>query len=256
MPKENYRSDKQSYATTKTNEEPQKMNWFWTKFFNAAMWTAIFTGVLSVFTYFLYRVSEQSDETAKGQARAFVSFTGFTLGPDFSDQQGKWAGKEVEINWTNNGTTPAKLVVIQVNAKPFLEDIPDSYDFPLLSTKTEGAIGQKVIYTNSVTIPSSVWDDAWHGKARLFLWGTALYRDVFPNDPDRLTEFCFEAFNITTGYTVQPTVPKGQPLPTPAVGSPGVSIAQFQWRACNRGAHSCYDEDCKDYKDRVADMRK
>lgn len=234
------------------------MSWFWNTFFNnrAAVWTAIFTAVLSVFTYLLYRVSEQADETAKGQARAFVSLSAFSIGPQIADSQGNWISQEVEVNWTNNGTTPAKGVVIQTNVKPFLEDLPDTYDFPLLSQKTQGAIAPKGIYTVSLLIPRSALEDSWHGKARIFIWGTALYKDVFPRDADRLTEFCYEIFHLTAAYATPQTVTNGQPTPSPVLGNPGTALAQFQWQACNRGAHSCYDEDCSDYSDRVKDMRK
>jgi hypothetical protein len=108
----------------------------------SAVWTAIFTGVLTFFTYKLYQVSDMTSETSRSSERAFASFSNLSIGPRFTDPKtGDWVSQEVAIIWSNSGTTPAKSVVIQSNVKPQLEDLPNGYEFPLLPAKSEGTMG-------------------------------------------------------------------------------------------------------------------
>jgi hypothetical protein len=223
---------------------------------SSAFWTAVFTGLLTVFTYKLYEVSNIATETSRSSERAVLNVQGLTLGAEIRDSSGNFVAQEMGITWSNTGSTPAKAMVIESNAKPELEDFGEGYDFPLLPDKSEGVIGPKGIYSVSLQIPRSVWEDNWRGKNKLFVYGTAIYRDAFPGDPERLSEFCLEITHVTVGWKSQPTVKPGEAMPSLIMGAPNTGIAQFTWQACKRGAHTCYDEDCKDYKERVADMRK
>jgi len=223
---------------------------FYNIFFNnrAAVWTAVFTGVLSVFTLMLYRVSQSTDETQRTSERAFLNFIGPVDGPKILGNDGKWTGQEIAINWNNSGNTPARNLTIQTNTMPFMPDIPKEYDFPLATEKKRAVIGPKQNYGTDVVIPQTSLADAWHSKARLFIWGTVIYKDVFPNNPDRLTEFCIELTHLTLGQKGQFKVPKPSDI-----DAPDATLVGFQWETCR--AHNCYDEDCKDYKERVEDMR-
>ena len=247
------------------------MNWFWNKFFvnKAAAWTALFTGMLTVFTYFLYRVSDTTSETAKISERGFLSLAAAQLGPRLVDNpalgnDAKWLGQEISVIWNNGGNTPARDIVIQTNLQPFYPDLPTSYDYPLNPEKTLAAIGPKAVYGTTVNLPRDMVSDYWHAKKRLFIWGAAVYKDAFPNTPDRLTEFCVELTHLTINMI--PTVPKnnGQKTtakgtiavianPSPNPDAPNANLANFQWQQCP--THNCYDEDCKDYAQRVKSAR-
>jgi hypothetical protein len=250
--------DKQRHREAKKENIQDMWQRIWNTLFaqKAAAWTAVFTAVLTAFTYLLYQVSQQANDNSKEQARGFVNFAGLSIGPRFNDPQGKWVSQEIAITWANSGSTAAKAAVFKVNAKPFLDDLPTGYDFPLPSEKTEGVVPPKGTYAVNVQIPSSNLIDEWSNKGvRIFVWGSVLYKDIFPNDPERLTEFCTEITHVTAGFTNQPKVIAGQPPASPRLGDPDVAIVQFQFQACTRGAHTCYDEDCKDYSERVKDMR-
>jgi hypothetical protein len=144
------------------------------------------------------------------------------------------------VSWNNSGTTPAKNLILQLNA----------------------TLG----YQTPRIIPSSFLSENWHGKSRLFLWGTMLYSDIFADDPDRLSEFCVEISQVTVSriaaQSIPPQPPKAvisnpnvgsQVTPKPAdIGDLDAAIVGLTFQACNQ--HNCYDEECKDYKDRVKDM--
>lgn len=225
---------------------------------SAAFWTAVFTGLLCIFTYLLYDVSKEATNASKEQARAVVSFGGFAVGPVMTGLDGVWTGQQFQVNWFNNGVLPAKGASFQHNARPFFDDLSKTYDFPLNSDKIQGIVPPKGQFTSNITIPRSALEDNWHGKARIFVWGTAVYKDGFVDDPVRLSEFCTEIYQVTVGYTSAPPQPtKENPHPKPpAIGDPNTGIAGLSWRACNRGAHSCYDEDCADYSEQVKNFVK
>ena len=80
--------------------------------------------------------------------------------------------------------------------------------------------------------------------------------------PDRLTEFCVELTHLTVTMlspTPQATDKKdiqkntGGSAETVNPESPNAILAGFQWQECP--THNCYDEDCKDYAERVKSAR-
>lgn len=219
------------------------------------IWTAIFTGMLTLFTYKLYQVATVTNETARATQRAFVTLGGIGVGPEFNGTDGKRVAQEFAITWTNTGTTPATSAILQGNSKPFIEGLPKGYEFELLPEKTHTVFAPKGTSQVNIAIPWAILVDAWHGRSRLFIWGTAIYKDIFPGDPERLSEFCIELTHLTAGYKIPPKVPAGKPAPTASFDDANSMIVGYQWQACNIDTHSCYDEDCKDYADRVKDMR-
>jgi hypothetical protein len=72
----------------------------------------------------------------------------------------------------------------------------------------------------------------------LYVWGWTRYRDVIERTPWHLTEFCSELTDFL-----------GNPLI--AVGPGNTATPVFT--QC--GAHNCSDEDCPDYKQRIAEGR-
>jgi hypothetical protein len=240
----------------KKEKIPNMLRKIWNFLFagKSAAWTAIFTGVLTFFTLKMYQVSSITSETARASERAFLSFVGPALGARISDGSGNWSGQEFSLNWNNSGTTPAKAVVIQNSGEPWPSDLPKGFEFTLRAEKTMAVVGPKGVYGTNITIARDVLVQMWQGKSRLFVWGTAIYKDIFPGDPDRLTEFCAEFTHITIGVA-----PQTQMLPTKVtpvkldIEAPNAAIVGFEWGACRE--HNCYDQDCKDYSERVKDMR-
>jgi hypothetical protein len=222
------------------------------------MWTAIFTGVLSVLTVLTYQVTQISSETARATDRAFLNFAGPTLGVRLVDPGGVWGGYEIGLNWNNSGNTPTRWAVIRANGQIWPGDLPAGFNFPLTQDRTVTVLGPKAVYGTTVTAPRNLWVQAWHG-ARFFVWGSVLYKDIFPKDPERLTEFCAEIYHITAGTPPQPPAPQGTrailtpPPATVNIEDPQTPIVGFQWKVCLE--HSCYDGDCKDYADRRKDMQ-
>lgn len=235
------------------------MTQFWK---SSAFWTAIFTGLLCIFTYLLYQVSRDSTNTAKEQARAVVSFGGFVVGPILNDPKtGEWVGQQFQINWFNNGSLPGKTATFQQDAQQFFGDLPKTYDFPLSGEKSEGTVPPRGQFGTTITIPRSVLEDNWHTKNRLFVYGTTVYKDGFAEDELRVSEFCSEIYQITVGYTTPPQVGPAKTQPAvppkpPIMGDPGTAILAVSWRSCSHAAHTCYDEDCSDYKEQVKNFGK
>jgi len=169
-----------------------------------------------------------------------------------------WIGQEFSLNWINSGNTPASSIVIQTNVQAWRSDLPSNYDFPENKQNALAVIGPKGTYGTLARVSKEDLMDAWQAKSRLFFWGSVVYKDIFPKDPDRLSEFCVEMTHITfpspTSGTKQ-TAPKAIPQPTTEPITPPITggVIAFQWQACHQ--HNCYDQDCADYSDRVKNAR-
>jgi hypothetical protein len=220
----------------------------------SAAWTAVFTGVLTVFTVKMYQVSSLTNETVRSAERASLSFANIGLGVRLNDAKQGWTAQELSLNWTNTGNTPATDAVIQANGQPWPTDLPKGFEFPLLPEKTTAVVGPKGFYGTNVQVGKDILASAWHAKSRLFFWGAVVYKDAFPGDPDRLSEFCVEMTHITIG-SMQPNIPSAPPqIPTTiSIDDQGAAIIGAQWQTCRE--HNCYDEGCKDYATRVKEAR-
>lgn len=233
----------------------------------SAAWTGIFTGFLALFTAVLvlftsklYEVGKSTDETARSSQRAFLSFSSIGLGVRLSDVSKNWTGQEFSLNWINTGNTPASEAVIQTNGQPWPTDLPKGFEFPLLPEKVTAVVGPKGTYGTNVQLSKDLLASAWSGKSRIFFWGTVVYKDVFPSDPDRVSEFCVEMTHITMGNLPSTSTPLDksvqlpQPMPQPfSIDAPTTAIVNAQWQTCRE--HNCYDEGCKDYSLRVKESR-
>jgi hypothetical protein len=243
-----------------------------------AGWTAIFTGVLVVFTCLEWNVSSKTSDIQRSSERAFLTFNGPTIGArlvggqNAANTNAAWGGQEVGMVWNNNGETPARNVTIKLGANAFSPDIPEQFDYPL-GDKIPVVVGAKAGYGTNIQIPRDVIIDGFNSKKRIFVWGDALYNDVFDDSP-RLSEFCVELTHLT--FVPMPTSPS-PPTPTvqqtsgvaPSAVAPNATpLANapvdfnsgqfqwvgFQWQQCR--SHNCYDKDCPDYKERLDDMNK
>jgi hypothetical protein len=212
----------------------------------AAYWTALFTAVLTFFTYKLVEVSTVTNDTARATQRAFISFAGISAGAGMvsNDRKAK-ISQEVLLNWTNSGTTPARNAVTNGNGDAWPSALPDGFNFPDLPTSAKQPItlGPKEISGIHAIIPINDFRTAWEGKSHLYVWGWIVYDDIFPGDPPRLTEFCAEMVQITipqdktaADFAETPNMPMG-------------------WNVTRCKEHNCYDTDCKDYSERVKTAR-
>jgi len=223
------------------------------------MWTAIFTGVLSVFTYFLWTVAKSTDETSRASERAFLNFSQLGLGVKLIGADARWAGQEFSLNWTNSGNTPASDVVIDAGAQAWRTDLPPGYNFPENRANTLSVVGPKGVYGTIATVSNVDLMDSWSGRSRIFFWGSVVYKDIFREDPDRLSEFCIEMTHVTFATGAPPQSQTVQRVPTTPSTAAGIvaptsdTMTAFQWQACRE--HNCYDQGCADYTQRVKDAR-
>ena len=212
------------------------MRWIWNGLLvnRAPAWTAAATIVLVIFSGLLWKVSDKANETSVITQRAFLNFSG----PIF---QKKIDGKKLEgitvfYIMDNSGTTPAGAGIQQWNMS-LGSTIPEKgLDFDALpqSGRLAFVLGPKA---NFQTIPINVSTEdlemVAQGKARLFFWGWASYRDIFAATPPRLSEFCTQILTVTWSK--------------PDHSDPSADIITSS-PPCP--THNCYDEDCEDYRRR------
>jgi hypothetical protein len=265
---------KHTAATKNARKEKfmgQFLQWLWDHCFKnkAPVWQAICAVILSVFTILLYRVSDRATETSRASERAFLNFSQLGLGVQLNTPNSKdWAGQEFSLNWINSGNTPASDVFIQANAQAWRSDLPLDYDFPENKENTLGVIGPKSSYGTLAHVSKVDLMDAWIANSRIFFWGSVVYKDIFPDDPSRLSEFCVEMTHVTFAAappsgappvankaapkksSTPPSIPPANTEPTALPAVVG-GVIGFQWQACRE--HNCYDQGCKDYSQRVKD---
>jgi hypothetical protein len=217
---------------------------------SSAFWTAVFTGLLTYFTYELVRVSDETNKTSRTTQRSFLVFNGITQGVAFqgpADPKTKKSSKtgvQIKVNWLNSGDTPAKSVIGVSNFQAWRSDLPEGFDFHDLiqvsdPAKTAMVVGphQSIPQLLNVTIDNFAAQRA--GTDRMFFWGWVAYRDAFPNDPPRLSEFCTEMIEVAID---------------PKKDIKDITNA-MTWDTQPCHAHTCYDEDCSDYKDRIKEAK-
>jgi len=216
--------------------------WIWNTFFRdrSAAWTALFTGVLVLFTYKLWQVAERADDTSRATQRAFIGLAGIGGGVGLTSPDRKTRlGQEVYVNWVNSGTTPAKNAVTNISEQPWpsTSDL-QGFDFHDLNpaTKQPLLIGPKETSGIRTAIPLDFLRNQRDGKARLYFWGWIIYDDIFPGDPPRLTEFCTEMIQVSIG-------PADKDISEPN------SFLGWNTQRCPQ--HNCYDEGCLDYAARI-----
>lgn len=155
----------------------------------AGAWTAAFTCVLAVFSYLLWQVSRDANNTSTATQAASVS----SFGPGIvkvPNADGKTLkGYNIFFNWANSGTTPTKSTVMQANVSMGSSSPSKGFDFSTLqqSSSVTAVLGPKAgiqVPPNFVSI-----EDVQQGKKHMFFWGWVVYHDIFSDTP-RLSEYC------------------------------------------------------------------
>jgi hypothetical protein len=205
------------------------------KFLDAGAWTAVFTGVLMIFSGLLLKVSNKANETSIATQRAFVNFSG----PGFTKiiNGKKQKGINVFYAMSNSGTTPARTGVSEWNISLGPTVSQKGLDFDTLpqAERLSIVLGPKASFQMTpISISIEDLEAVGEGKKHLFFWGWTTYHDIFGNTPERLSEFCTEIVSVTwmkpdhTDATTDINT-ANPPCPT----------------------HNCYDEDCADYAGRT-----
>ncbi len=133
--------------------------------------------------------------TMVARDRAYVHHGGFRWISHPSGGDFFW---RIRPQWINSGNTPTRNMGSHVDYSlrdhPLPEDFVFSYvrgDIPAMIPphgQIEG--GHRDISADDLLLIRD-------GKKFFYAWGTADYRDVFPDTPDRVTKFCAAATNIS-----------------------------------------------------------
>lgn len=177
--------------------------------------------------------------------RAFVDGQG-TASKRFSNQLPTGERWVFEEHFLNDGQTPAIQVMqlFQTDESPggVTEDRfigrPSDLSSAIANTGTigprQGHIIGPILKSDDYVLGNGITLDLTHPNRikpfrmtrELYFWGWVIYRDVFPNTPIHVTEFCQQLAGISVN-------PKEQTIDTPFF---------------NCGEHNCQDRYCNDYQ--------
>lgn len=100
--------------------------------------------------------------------------------------------------WKNTGATPTRSLRIFAGYPVRSEPLPTNFEF---SEPPDSAI--PTLIEPGGRIESGFYDllaedllAVQRGEKYLYVWGVAVYRDIFPNTPKRVTRFCLFATNV------------------------------------------------------------
>jgi hypothetical protein len=214
----------------------------------AAAWTALFTGILAVFTvvlvYYtalLYNVSRDANDSTQRIERATVFMGGLGgVRKLLSDDNTRWDRVRVGFFFRNGGPTAPRNLRAKLSYQVFDGEMPSDFAFSDNTTTPPRTLflGPDTQQATFIDLPLSAIEDVVERKKQLFVWGWATYNDVFNGTPPRLMEFCSELIDLQ--YT----------HPVPETPLDNKNRLQISLETCPR--HNCYDADCADYETRVA----
>jgi hypothetical protein len=153
--------------------------------------------------------------------------------------------------WKNAGNTSV-IDAIQYATTENLSGEPSEEQF-IGSTKNffEFPIGPKALQPGAMKdIPDSLLESARSeqpGNGKIFAWGWLVYRDVLPNTPIHVTEYCTHLVRVL--YAVPRDKNGKLIIPAHPQQIPDTNVS-LTWSPCMQ--HNCIDEYCKDYKNLVS----
>jgi hypothetical protein len=187
-------------------------------------------------------------ESVQAVQRAFVTLNSFATGQLTKGDSAGGNTRYVEVtsNWENSGTTPAIGVMCSFVVDELPKGPTDEKFIAMSAPPTSSSyIGAKGSLPQTIRKPLSFYTggreladftSTRNLDRKIFLWGWMVYRDVFPNTPPHLTEFCQQlttlAFRIPSGSKV--TFPPSK-----------TTDLRMITQSC--GQHNCIDEYCPDY---------
>ena len=208
---------------------------------NQLLWTQISAGLIFVYALLTFWQACSTKEMAKtaqqqlvASQRAYISFVG--LGQSVANNiGGKVAQRLIPLGWENSGTTPMIQGVAYLGHRKSPDDVPAGFDYPL--DHPEGVKFQ-VPPRGAKAIDDVISVDDLNAiqkhTSRYFVYGTLVYRDIFPDSPVRITEFCTEITYILHSGSGEPDFT-----------DPNMQVG-FKTGDCKE--HNCYDDFCLDYK--------
>jgi hypothetical protein len=236
-------AEKKNYIRTKFSQIfVGTKKYFKTMFFNekSAFWTMVFTGFLTVFTFFLFRVSDNTDKSIRVTQRAFVSYRGVASNPAGQDPiTKKIVFYGFSVSWENTGTTPTRNATMHVSPYFAREPIPTGWGYPDLYPNSiehipaHVVIGPRgLIATTPTDVPTYQMQLLSNKTSHFYFYGWVLYNDVFEGSPKHITEFCTEIVTLINQDFSE------------ASASHGVIQSDC-------AEHNCYDRECSDYAERI-----
>lgn len=184
-----------------------------------------------------YNLSRESLESVQ---RAFVTFAGTASGKqDVTDN--KTTSITLTLPWFNSGNTPTRRAVSVVNFDSTYGKEMDVKTFDFSDRKgdikrRQFAVPPKGIANATETIPLWQFQLSQAQKSHLYVWGWFTYRDIFNGTPVRLSEFCDEVADVKSSK--------------PDMTDP---TSQISWNFVLCPIRNCSDEECSDYKQKIAD---
>jgi len=176
----------------------------------------------------MLKSNEINREALESVQRAFI-FLAPVEGTAYKNSAGtKIKSFSFRFPWENSGVTPTRNMATHVNWTFLPGPLPNDFSFPDLWSPGQPhinahvAIGPKGSTNSTVPVSIEYINAMLAHKAHLYFWGWAKYRDIFPNTPDHLTEFCMELTDLRFVRAEQ----RFQP----------------EWVSCI--SHNCYDEEC------------
>jgi hypothetical protein len=134
--------------------------------------------------------------------------------------------------WINSGNTPTRNLLLYVHYELLDEPIQADYQFIRSTNERRPAmIAPKGLIES---LPRDFLGEdlvaVKEGRKYLYVWGSAMYRDVFPNTIEHVTKFCVVATNIS-GNPLEPWDEK-------------TNIFDIAFVTFDR--HNCADEECNE----------
>ncbi|MFZ0664043.1 MAG: hypothetical protein WAM66_15245 [Acidobacteriaceae bacterium] len=197
--------------------------------------------VYTAFTIRMYYANNKSANAAYSAAdtarcalvdgqRAFVYFSPNPwLSPNISVKNNQLTEWAIRVPVSNSGATPTRKMEDRISRGLFPGGIPEGFKFPDLGDvpRIPVMLGPKQeILSGRVTISPDEAKLVWEQKEHLYIWGWAIYGDVFDRVVHR-TNFCYEV-SFRNDPTSVAKIEKGQ-------------IGAFA-SMCDR--HNCADKDC------------
>lgn len=179
------------------------------------LWTdpvATFTGALFLATFFqviftmrAFIESRDANEAARAAeqntANSLVAsnrpyvFVRDYRAIELRDESGNFTAWQAVVVWENSGTTPTIGLKTWISWGFFDAPLPSDYPFPDMGEKP-GDLSISIIpprgeiTTNAFILRLPTALELSMNEKFMYLWGWAEYRDIFPNTPNRRTEFC------------------------------------------------------------------
>lgn len=166
--------------------------------------TAILSLAMIVGAYFLFAADHavRQMSASLAQLRAYVGYQQVIYAPQATVEPGRpitFQGSAIGVSWKNLGATPAKELEYWMSAKWYPAGTePDfskpSENLPGRSVMTLGVGAESP--SPPLFVPAADIEKAMSGNGKVFFWGDAVYRDVFPDTPPRRFHFCLVAVNL------------------------------------------------------------